>query len=57
MKDILVSTGDKLLAEASVDLVWGTGVVGDDVTDPNKWRGRNEMGDILMRIRAHFCSD
>lgn len=57
MKHVLMSTGDNLLAEASMDQVWGTGIVGDDVTDPAKWVGRNEMGDILMRIRAHFGSN
>jgi N-glycosidase YbiA len=45
-RDLLLSTGDKILEEASPrDNYWGTG------SDRN---GKNRLGQILMMLRSHF---
>ena len=53
-KERLLGTRDVLLAEASpTDLYWGIGLGRHDVKafDPSKWRGKNRLGHLLMRIR------
>lgn len=51
LKALLLSTGDKILVEASpYDHVWGIGVHFDKVT-LNNWQGQNWLGQILMRVR------
>lgn len=53
----LVSTGDTLLAECAVrDKIWGIGL---SMTDPKrlnpaKWRGKNNLGKILMIVRGEL---
>ena len=50
----LLDTKDKTLAEASKnDKVWGIGLA---MSDPNafdreKWQGRNQLGNLLMKVR------
>ncbi len=57
MKQQLLDTGDSILAECAVkDLVWGIGL---SMKDPNrfdttKWRGRNLLGNLLMKVRETF---
>ncbi len=53
-KEVLLSTGDKILAEASpIDAVWGIGMDARDprCRDPQKWNGENLLGKALMRVR------
>lgn len=54
MKNTLIATDNKLLAEASpTDLIWGIGISINDpkATDIEEWRGRNILGNALMRVR------
>lgn len=54
LRERLLNTGDKLLAEASpVDLVWGIGFAAkdDEALDPRNWRGENLLGEVLMSVR------
>lgn len=55
----LLATGDVLLAEANnFDKYWGCGLKASDATikDPQKWRGKNVLGTILMNIRDAHCT-
>jgi hypothetical protein len=57
LRALLLATGDKTLAEASPkDLVWGIGLAADDwqATHRGKWRGKNWLGEALMRVRAEL---
>lgn len=48
----LLATGDSLIAEASPDdAIWGVGVGKAKAKDPKNWRGRNVLGNSLMRVR------
>jgi len=54
---VLLSTGDKILAEAAPnDCIWGIGLSLRDarVKCPEEWRGRNILGYALMRARDHI---
>jgi len=54
LKDILLSTGDKILVEASpYDRIWGIGLAEDSPSAilPDKWCGENRLGFILMEVR------
>ena len=54
IQDKLVSTDDKLLAEASKnDNVWGIGLAMSDENafNKDKWQGRNQLGNLLMKVR------
>jgi len=54
LKQILLSTGDKILVEASpYDKIWGIGLSmdNDDCLDESKWRGLNLLGKALMYVR------
>lgn len=54
LKEVLLSTGDKILVEASpVDTIWGIGLGLDnpDRFDKSKWRGTNLLGKALMEVR------
>lgn len=56
-RDVLLGTGDAILAEATKnDRIWGIGLdVGDPrVQHPDKWLGRNVLGEALMRARGFF---
>jgi ribA/ribD-fused uncharacterized protein len=57
MKAALLATGDKLLVEASpLDRIWGVGLRADDprIHDQARWRGKNLLGEALMRVRAEL---
>jgi ribA/ribD-fused uncharacterized protein len=62
LRERLLATGDKILAEASpVDLIWGIGFAAEDdqALNPANWRGQNLLGKALMSVRAaltHLCS-
>lgn len=54
LRDYLLSTGERVLAEASpVDAVWGTGLAADNpaAEDPARWPGENLLGFALMEVR------
>jgi len=54
LKDYLLSTGNKNLAEASpTDLIWGIGLPINDkrIHDRKNWIGINLLGEILMKVR------
>lgn len=51
LKEILLSTGNKIIVEASpVDKRWGIGVSVKDAS-PDNWLGCNWLGQVLMRVR------
>jgi len=55
--DILLSTGDALLAEASPsDTRWGIGLGASDprARDPQAWQGTNWLGEVLMDARQEL---
>ncbi len=54
LRDFLLSTGDRVLVEASpYDTVWGIGLSADapDAKNPWNWRGENLLGFALMEVR------
>ena len=54
MMDFLLSTGDKILVEASpMDTIWGIGLGKDNEKAHNiaSWRGKNLLGFALMEVR------
>lgn len=53
-KSILLSTGDRAIAEASSrDYVWGIGTTSSKAnSDPLKWKGSNLLGKALVETRA-----
>lgn len=54
MKRVLLSTDDKILAEATTkDKIWSCGLNVNDpnVQDPTKWKGKNLLGKALMKVR------
>lgn len=58
LKERLLATKDAILAECAVgDQIWGTGVSlkNPDCKCPEKWPGRNLLGEILMEVRADLA--
>lgn len=54
LKDFLLSTGDKILVEASpYDRIWGIGLAktAPNIEDPHTWKGLNLLGFALMEAR------
>ncbi|MDF1548474.1 MAG: NADAR family protein, partial [Bacteroidales bacterium] len=54
LKEFILSTGDKILVEASpVDPIWGIGLVKDNpnAAHPENWKGTNLLGFALMEVR------
>lgn len=54
LKEILLSTEDKIIAEASpYDKIWGIGLAPSDLRAQNKdnWKGTNLLGETLMEVR------
>ena len=50
----LMETGAREVAEATTDPVWGIGYTleRENILNRAKWVGENEMGKLLMRVRA-----
>ena len=55
-REFLLQTGNRILAEAGPNLIWGTGAKLNhpDVLDTIKWKGNNELGNILCKIRSEL---
>jgi ribA/ribD-fused uncharacterized protein len=54
LADFLLSTGDKILVEASpMDRIWGIGMAATHPSAPfaHTWRGENLLGFALMEVR------
>jgi len=54
LKQSLISTGDKMLVEASpYDTIWGIGLgeADDAILNENNWKGLNLLGKALMDVR------
>lgn len=53
LKEKLLNTGEITLAESSTDKFWSTGLRLDDnnAMRPSEWKGSNNMGKLLMRVR------
>lgn len=59
-RDVLLQTGEKVLAEASpYDLVWGIGYAEDNPLAKNidNWKGKNLLGKILMLVRIEIQNE
>jgi len=57
MRDFLLSTGNKILVEASpLDTIWGIGLKDDNpkANTPTMWRGKNLLGFALMEVRGEL---
>eukprot|EP00516_Mucochytrium_quahogii_P013801 CAMPEP_0203803254 /NCGR_PEP_ID=MMETSP0100_2-20121128/12705_1 /ASSEMBLY_ACC=CAM_ASM_000210 /TAXON_ID=96639 /ORGANISM=" , Strain NY0313808BC1" /LENGTH=59 /DNA_ID=CAMNT_0050710897 /DNA_START=309 /DNA_END=485 /DNA_ORIENTATION=- len=55
MWEELLSTGDKILAEASpFDKIWGIGMSAKryGAFDQKNWKGSNLLGKVLMKTRS-----
>ena len=54
LKELLLSTGDKTIVEASPeDTIWGIGLIyyDDRVLDESNWQGENLLGKAIMKVR------
>jgi ribA/ribD-fused uncharacterized protein len=54
LKDVLLDTGDRIIVEASpYDTIWGIGLGEHDprALDQSQWRGKNYLGNVIMRVR------
>lgn len=57
LKELLLSTGDKTIVEASpYDNIWGIGIHwnDDNCLDESKWKGQNLLGKALMEVRKQL---
>ncbi len=57
LKQILLNTGDKIIAEASpYDKIWGIGLSEYDSLALNQatWQGKNYLGIVLMKVREEI---
>jgi len=60
LKEQLLATADKMLVEASpLDKVWGVGLAPNDprVYDPAQWKGKNLLGNALMKVRDSILKE
>jgi len=51
----LLATGNKTIVEASpLDTIWGVGMAASDpdIRTKSKWRGKNLLGEAIMRVRT-----
>ena len=58
LANLLLSTKDEILAEATFDKVWGTGIPlhQKECTDRSQWNCTGIMGEILMAVREELRS-
>ncbi len=56
LKEVLLGTRNKTLAEASPpwETTWGIGLHlhDPDITNKDKWKGKNLLGKVLMEVRS-----
>jgi ribA/ribD-fused uncharacterized protein len=55
----LQETGDRMIGEANArDSYWGIGtsVTSEKSNHPEKWRGQNKLGKLLMELRKEFTT-
>jgi ribA/ribD-fused uncharacterized protein len=60
LKEILLSTGDKTIVEASpYDRIWGIGIHWNDdaCLDEANWLGKNLLGKALMHVRMELQNE
>ena len=52
----LIDTKDRILVEAGIDPFYGVGlsITNGDIIDPTKWKGQNQLGQLLCGIRAEL---
>lgn len=58
--EVLDLTKGLVLAEASpIDKIWGIGLSRDNPKslDQQNWKGRNKLGQVLMRVRKYMCGE
>lgn len=58
--DVLLSTGDSILAEASLyDNIWGIGLnkLGAEKVGMSGWNGQNLLGKVLMEVRLKLLQE
>ena len=59
LKGKLLASGDAILAECAVrDTIWGIGLSmkSPDRFHPDRWKGKNLLGEILMEVRSQLAS-
>lgn len=57
IKKMLLKTGNKILVEGSpYDITWGVGISkhDDSILQEINWKGRNLLGEILMKVRSEL---
>ena len=56
LKEYLLATGRLTLGEASTDSFWGIGstLQNPQSLDTGIWAGKNNLGEILMRVRSEL---
>lgn len=57
LRSALLATGSKVLVEANpYDKFWGVGLRLSDpkILDPGQWQGKNNLGELLQKVRSHF---
>ena len=58
-RDYLLSTGNRVIGEASKHLYWGAGVLASDpdALDLDEWHGSNTLGLYLMEVRDQIIEE
>ena len=54
LRQMLLDTGDSVIAEASRNEEWGIGIEGPAARNPDNWTGLNLLGESLMRARKQL---
>jgi ribA/ribD-fused uncharacterized protein len=60
LRNMLLETGDKIIGEANPrDTYWGIGTSMNlgRAKSPSKWRGKNMLGKLMMKLRDDFRAD
>jgi len=60
MKKVLIESEETTLVEASPhDTIWGIGLGEDDprAADRSQWRGKNWLGEVLMKVREDLLKE
>ena len=60
LKEQMMASGDKLIVEASpYDKIWGIGMGAENplALNPAAWKGKNWLGEVLMKVRDTFIQE